>query len=174
MWEMELIFLSILLIAINIGFFIGLWRYKISSVILYIAVLVNTIVIVLILTYLNVGSFVFAYEPYSPLNPFDVGLEYIELSAFIAIFCIALIARAKYPVIGGKGWNILLFAVVFGSIGMFCDVYGEYVNFASFFFPVYKLLTGAFQIAGIIGLALAFLTFYKFSEILFTPAPKNK
>jgi len=173
MWELEITFLFILLIGINIGLIFGLLKYKLSSLVLSIAGLIDTIIIVLLLTYFNVGGFVLAYEPYSPLNPIDVGLEYIELLGFLAIFCVVFIARAKYPVIGGKGWNILLFAVVLGSIGMFFDIYGEFINFVSDFFPVYKLTTGIFQIAGIIGFTLAFLMFYKFSEILFTPSPKK-
>ena len=145
----------------------------ITSVVLYVAVLLVVVIFVLLLTYFNVGSFVYAYEPYSPINPLDVGLECAELAAFVAIFCVAYIARAKYPVIGGKGWNILLIAVILGSIGMFFDVYGEFINFQSDFFPIYKLLTGAFQIAGIIGLTLAFLLFYKFSSVLFAPSSEK-
>lgn len=174
MWEVEIVFLSILLVGLNIAFAIGLIKHKISGIILYIAGLVDTIIIVLLLTYFNVGSFIYEYEPYSPLNPVDVGLECAELAAFIVIFCVSFVARAKYPVIGGKGWNILLLAVTLGSIGMFFDIYGEFLNFTSQFFPLYKLITGAFQIAGIIGLAIAFFMFYKFSAILFTPSPENE
>ncbi|MHA1131356.1 MAG: hypothetical protein ACTSQI_02525 [Candidatus Helarchaeota archaeon] len=174
MWEGHLIFLSVLLIALNLGFIIGLWKQKVSAIILFLAALVDTIIIVLIITYLNIGGFIFAYEPYSPINPVDVGLEFAEFSCFILIFCVTYIAQAKYPVIGGKGWNILLLATILGSIGMFFDVYGEFINFQSWFFPIYKFLTGVFQIAGIIGLVLAFLLFYKFSEILFTPTPENQ
>jgi hypothetical protein len=174
MWEFEITVLIVLLIGINIGFTIALLKYKLSSMILSIAALVDTIIVVLLLTYFNVGGFVFEYQPYSPLDPLDVGLEFLELGAFLAIFCIAFIARAKYPVIGGKGWNILLLAVILGSIGMFFDIYGEFINFTVEFFPTYKLITGGFQIAGIIGLTLAFLLFYKFSEILFTPAPDKQ
>ncbi len=174
MWEAQIIFLFILLIGLNVGFVFGLYRQKFTSVVLYVAALLDVIIIVLLLTYFNVGSFVYAYEPFSPINPIDIGLECMELAAFIAIFCVAYIARAKYPVIGGKGWNILLMAVILGSIGMFFDVYGEFINFQSDFFPIYKSLTGVFQIAGIIGLALAFLIFYKFSEILFSPSQKSQ
>ena len=173
MWESQIIFLSIFLVALNVGLAIGILKYKITSISLYIVALVDIILIVLLLTYFNVGGFVHEYQPFSPLNPFDVGLECLELVGFLAIFIVSLIARAKYPVIGGKGWNILLLAVLLGSVGMFFDIYGEFLNFESFFFPTYKLLTGAFQIAGIIGLTIAFLMFYKFSDILFTPTPKD-
>ena len=170
MWEAQIIFLFILLTVLNVGFAIGFYKEKFTSVIWYLAILLDVIIIVLLLTYFNVGGFVYAYEPYSPINPLDVGLECAELAAFVAIFCVAYVARAKYPVIGGKGWNILLMAVILGSIGMFFDVYGEFINFESDFFPIYKLLTGSFQIAGIIGLTLAFLLFYKFSSVLFAPS----
>jgi hypothetical protein len=174
MWEVQLIVLSVLLAGLNILFAFSLWKQKVSSIILFVAALVDVIIIVLIITYLNIGGFVFDYAPYSPINPIDVGLEIAELCCFILIFCVAYVARANYPVIGGKGWNMLLLAVILGSIGMFFDVYGEFINFQAWFFPAYKLITGGFQIAGIIGLVLAFLLFYKFSEILFTPSPDKK
>ncbi|NVM55225.1 MAG: hypothetical protein HWN66_16080 [Candidatus Helarchaeota archaeon] len=173
MWELEITLLFILLIGLNVGVVIGLLKKKVSSVILYVAILINTIIIVLLITYFNVGGFILEYKPFKPLNPLDVGLECVELGVFIAIFCVSFIARAKYPVIGGKGWNILLFAAILGSIGMFFDIYGEFIKFTPEFFPIYKLLTGTFQIAGIIGLTLAFLLFYKFSEILFTPSSEK-
>ncbi|MHA1263866.1 MAG: hypothetical protein ACTSRS_01405 [Candidatus Helarchaeota archaeon] len=173
MWELEISILYVLLGVINIGVAIGIMKFNLSRLSFYVLFLVDTILIVLLFTFYNIGEFIAAYEPFSPLDPFDVGLECLELAAFLAIFCIAFVARTRYPVIGGKGWNILLFAIILGSIGMFFDIYGEFLNFTSEFFPIYKLLTGGFQIAGVIGLALAFLMFYKFSEILFKPPPSK-
>ena len=165
----EVIFLLILLIGINLGFVLALFKYKISSMVLYIAILVNAIIIVLLITYFDIGLVDFTKD--ISIKPFDLGLECGEFAAFLAIFCVALVARAKYPVLGGKGWNILLLAVIIGSFGMFLDIYGEF--FWINYYPAYKLTTNIFQIGGIIGLALAFLLFYKFSEILFTPPPEK-
>lgn len=170
MWEMEILFLIIFLIAIDIGFAIGFLKFKISSVFIYLAAIVNTIVIVLLFIYFNVGGIINEYQPFGgELNITDITLESLELGAFIAIFCVAVVARAKYPVIGGKGWNLLILAVTLGCIGMFFDIYGEFLNLN--YYSYYKLATNSFQIAGIIGLALAFLMFYRFSEILFSPSP---
>ena len=170
MWELEIIIIIILLIGMNAGVVISLIKIKESSVIIFIAILVDTILVVLLLTYLNVGGFIYAYAPYKGIyNWTDITLECVELAAFLSIFFIAFIARAKYPVIGGKGWNILLLAIALGSIGMYFDIYGEFLNFTQEFFPTYKLITGMFQISGIIGLAIAFLALYKFSAILFPP-----
>ncbi len=170
---LEIVILITLLIVINVSFVILFLKSKISSIILYIVVLANAILVILLLTYVDPLSFIDAYEPFD-FEFFDVFLEILELSAFLAIFCVAFIARAKYPVIGGKGWNVLLIAIIFGCIGMFLDVYGEFVTFD---FPIpfhtYKLTTNIFQISGLIGLTLAFLLFYKFSEILF-PSSKEK
>ena len=164
-----------MLVIINIGVLIGILKFKIPSIVLYIDIIVNATIVLLLLTYFNVGSFIKVYAPYEyELKVFDVSLEYLELVAFLAIFFAAFIARAKYPVIGGKGWNILLLAIMIGSIGMILDIYGEYfwLEYDPFFL-IYKLTTNIFQIAGIIGLAVAFIAFYKFSEILFTPSPKE-
>lgn len=173
-WELEITVLFILLVVINVGFVLAIVKFKISSIVLFIAPIANATIVVLLLTYFNVGSFIEVYAPYKyELKVFDVTFEYLELTAFLAIFFAAFIARAKYPVIGGKGWNILLLAIMLGSIGMVLDIYGEYFWLFDDPFLIYKLTTNIFQIAGIIGLAVAFLAFYKFSEILFTPSPKD-
>lgn len=166
-----IIIIIVLMIAVNSVIAISVIKFNLSSASLYIAGLFDAILIVLLLSFLNIGNFIVAYTPYGgEYNWTDIGLEVVEFGAFIGIFAIAFVARWKYPVIGGKGWNILLFAVILGSIGMFLDIFGEFVNFAQDFFPMYKLITGLFQIAGIIGLVIAFLLFYKFSEILFHPS----
>ncbi len=103
-------------------------------------------------------------SPAENIDFLDVFLEGLSLLGFVFIIIMAFYARKKNKIFASKGFSVMIFAILLGTVSTFMDVLSELYWFDNY--EIYKLTMSILLIAGFSLFAISLILVFKFTQFM--------